>query len=83
MVLLWALTFVVLEGLTVQAGGQVASWAFGQHRVVFGPIGAGASIFGRWCIIWAIPDWHGVRISSRPCPDPWPCGPRCSSRTSS
>ena len=46
MVLLWALTFVVLEGLTVQAGGQVASWAFGEHRVVFGPIGAGASISG-------------------------------------
>ncbi len=47
MALLCALTFVVLEGIAIQAGGQAASWAFGQHRVVFGPIGAGASIFGR------------------------------------
>jgi type IV secretory pathway TraG/TraD family ATPase VirD4 len=45
--LLWALTFVVLEGVAIQAGGQVASWIFGGHRLVFGPIGAGAAMFGR------------------------------------
>ncbi len=47
MVVLWAFTFVVVEGIAVQAGGQVASWVFGGHRVVFGPIGSGAGIFGR------------------------------------
>ena len=47
MVVLWALTFVVVEGIAIQAGGQVASWVFGGHRVVFGPIGSGAGIFGR------------------------------------
>ena len=83
MVLLWALTFVVAEGIAIQAGGQVASWAFGEHRIVFGPIGAGAGIFGRLCIIWAIPGLAWSPISERRCPDPSPCGPRCSSRTSS
>lgn len=47
MVFLYALTFVILEGLALQAGGQVASWVFGGHRLVFGPVGAGAGIFGR------------------------------------
>ncbi|MGO8864720.1 MAG: type IV secretory system conjugative DNA transfer family protein [Acidimicrobiales bacterium] len=46
MVLLWALTFVVAEGLAIQAGGQVASWVFGGHRIVFGGVGAGTGIFG-------------------------------------
>ena len=40
MVLLWALTCVVVEGLAVQAGGEVASLAFGGHRL--GPPGVGA-----------------------------------------
>jgi type IV secretion system protein VirD4 len=44
---LCALAFVVVEGVAIQAGGQVASWVFGEHRVVFGPIGSGAGIFGR------------------------------------
>ena len=47
MVLLWALTFVVAEGLAVQVGGQVASWVFGGHRPVFGAIGTGTVVFGR------------------------------------
>lgn len=47
MLVLWALTFVVVEGIAIQAGGQVASWVFGGHRVVFGPIGSGAGVFGR------------------------------------
>ena len=47
MVLLWALTFVVVEGLAVQVGGQVASWVFGGHRPVFGAIGTGTVVFGR------------------------------------
>ena len=46
MLLLWALTFVVAEGLAIQVGGQVASWAFGRHRSVFGRVGAGTGIFG-------------------------------------
>jgi type IV secretion system protein VirD4 len=47
MVLLWVLTFVVVEGLAVQAGGQVASWVFGGHRPVFGTIGTGTVVFGQ------------------------------------
>jgi type IV secretory pathway TraG/TraD family ATPase VirD4 len=47
MVLLWALTFVVAEGIAVQTGGQVASWVFGGHRTVFKGVGAGTGIFGR------------------------------------
>ena len=45
--LLWALTFVVAEGFAIQVGGQMASWAFGGHRPVFGAIGAGTVVFGR------------------------------------
>lgn len=44
---LCALTFVVVEGIAIQAGGQLASWVFGGHQVVFGPIGSGVGIFGR------------------------------------
>ena len=45
--LLCALTFVVVEGIAIQVGGQMASWVFGGHRPVFGAIGAGTVVFGR------------------------------------
>ena len=47
MVLLCALTFVVVEGIAVQVGGQVASLVFGGHRLVPGGVGAGTGIFLR------------------------------------
>ena len=47
MVLLCALTFVVVEGMAVQVGGQVASLVFGGHRLVPGGVGAGTGIFLR------------------------------------
>ena len=46
-VLLCALTFVVVEGLAVQVGGQVASLFFGGHRLMPGGVGAGTGIFLR------------------------------------
>ena len=49
MVLLCALTFVVVEGMAVQVGGQVASLVFGGHRLVPGGVGAGTGIFLTAC----------------------------------
>ena len=70
MALLCTLTFVVVEGITIQAGGQVASWAFGGHHVVFGPIGTGASTFGHLVHHLADPRlaWDPAPRSSLPGP---------------
>ncbi|MGO8862455.1 MAG: type IV secretory system conjugative DNA transfer family protein [Acidimicrobiales bacterium] len=70
MVLLCALTYVVVEGIAIQAGGQVASWIFGEHRLVFGPIGTGAGIFGRLMHHLADPElaWSPVARASLPGP---------------
>ncbi len=70
MVLLWALTFVVAEGMAIQAGGQVASLVFGGHRLVPGGVGAGTGIFWRLFRHLADPKlaWSPVDRGSLPGP---------------
>jgi type IV secretory pathway TraG/TraD family ATPase VirD4 len=68
--LLWALTFVVGEGLAIQAGGQVASWVFGGHRSVFGGVGAGTSIFGSLVHHLADPNLAWSRVDRASLPGP-------------
>jgi type IV secretion system protein VirD4 len=70
MVLLCALTFVVVEGIAVQVGGQVASLVFGGHRLVPGRVGAGTGILLR---LWQHPAdpalaWTPVARTSLPGP---------------
>ena len=79
MVLLCALTFVVVEGIAVQVGGQVASLVFGGHRLVPGGVGAEPASSCGFGSIRPTRLWRGARPTGLHCPDPWPCGPHCSS----
>jgi type IV secretion system protein VirD4 len=70
MVLLWALTAVVAEGLAVQAAGDLASLVFGGHRLVPGALGSGSGIVLRLLGHLGDPElaWSPVDRASLPGP---------------